>query len=173
MISWRKQTVFRVLSRFLHNLYHTILYLLLVSFHWYSSVNISTLDQRCFNGVNQRWKNVDLTLKMKQNATLHFQRYTTWMQRWCPTLKQHWINVAQRRFNVVLALIWHYLNVGLTWSQRQSKAYRNQSGYWKVWICKKIDKFCSIKWKNILYNISIIQVHAFFIRNAFLNSSVA
>ena len=37
-------------------------------------VNISTLDQRCFNIVDQRWNNVDPTLKMKENPTSDFQR---------------------------------------------------------------------------------------------------
>ena len=38
-------------------------------------VNISTLDQRCFNIVDQRWNNVDPTLKMKENPTSDFQRW--------------------------------------------------------------------------------------------------
>ena len=54
--------------------------------------NISTLDQR--------WNNVDPTLKMKQNPTSDFQRCTTLIQRQCPTLKQRRNNVAQRWYNV-------------------------------------------------------------------------
>ena len=61
--------------------------------------NISTPDQRCFNGVDQRWNNVDLTLKMKQNPTSDLQRCTTLIQRRCPTLKQRWIKAAQSRYN--------------------------------------------------------------------------
>ena len=35
--------------------------------------NISTSDQHCFNIVDQRSSNIDLTLKMKQNPTSDFQ----------------------------------------------------------------------------------------------------
>ena len=58
--------------------------------------NISTSDQRCFNIVDKRWNNVDLTLKRKQNPTSDFQRCTTLIQRQCP----RWNNVTQRRNNV-------------------------------------------------------------------------
>ena len=34
--------------------------------------NISTSDQRCFKFMDQRWNNVEPTLKMKQNATSDF-----------------------------------------------------------------------------------------------------
>ena len=44
--------------------------------------NISMSDQRCFNVVDQRWNSIDPTLKMKQNPTLDFQRYTKLIQRW-------------------------------------------------------------------------------------------
>ena len=37
------------------------------------SVNISTSDQRCLNVVDQRWNNIDPTLKMKQSSTSVFQ----------------------------------------------------------------------------------------------------
>ena len=43
--------------------------------------NISMSDQRCFNVVDQRWNNVDSTLKMKQNPMSDFQRRTTLIQR--------------------------------------------------------------------------------------------
>ena len=56
----------------------------------------STLFQRC----DQRWNNVDPTLKMKQNPTSDFQRCTTLIQRQCPTLKQRRNNVTQRQNNV-------------------------------------------------------------------------
>ena len=62
--------------------------------------NISTSDQRCFNVLDQRWNNVDPTLKMKQNPKSDFQRCTTLIQRQCPTLKQRRNNVTQRRNNV-------------------------------------------------------------------------
>ena len=58
-----------------------------------SPANISTTDHRCFNVVDQRWNNVDLTLRMKQNPTSDFQRCTTLIQRRCATLKQRWNNV--------------------------------------------------------------------------------
>ena len=60
--------------------------------------NISTSDQRCFNVVNQRWNNVDSMLKMKQNPTSDFQRYTTLIQRQFLTLKQRWYNVDTTLF---------------------------------------------------------------------------
>ena len=67
----------------------------------FSPANISTSDQRCFNVVDQRWNNIDPTLKMKQNPTSDFQRCTTLIQRQCSTLKQRWNNVTQRWYNVV------------------------------------------------------------------------
>ena len=72
--------------------------------------NISTLDQRCFNFVDQRWNNVDPTLKMKQNPTSDFQRCTTLIQLQCPTLKQRRNNVTQCRNNVAQ----HWYNVDAT-----------------------------------------------------------
>ena len=62
--------------------------------------NISTSDQRCFNVLDQRWNNVDTTLKMKQNPMSDFQRCRTLMQRQCPTLKQRRNNVTKRQNNV-------------------------------------------------------------------------
>ena len=74
--------------------------------------------QCCFNIVDQRWNNLDPTLKIKENPTSDFQLCTTLMQRQCPTLKQHWINVAQRGYcgfwtllNVVSTLFHRGLNV--------------------------------------------------------------
>ena len=49
--------------------------------------------RRRINVVGQRWNNVDPTLKMKQNPTLDFQRYTMLIQRRCATLKQRWNNI--------------------------------------------------------------------------------
>ena len=66
--------------------------------------NISTSDQRCFNIVNQRWNDVDSTVKIKQNTMLDFQLYTTLTQRQCPALKQRRKNIAQRWYNVVPTL---------------------------------------------------------------------
>ena len=67
---------------------------------WTYPANISTSDQRCFNVVDQCWNNVDPKLKMKQNPTSDFQRWTTLIQCQCPTLKKHRNNVTQRRNNV-------------------------------------------------------------------------
>ena len=64
--------------------------------------NISTSDQRCFNVVDQRWNNVDRTLKMKQNPTSDFQRCTTLIQRRCATLKQRWYNFISTLFQLGL-----------------------------------------------------------------------
>ena len=63
--------------------------------------NISTSDQSCFNVVNQRWNNVDPTLKMKQNPTLDFQRCTTLIQHQCP---RRWNNVETTLHNVEITL---------------------------------------------------------------------
>ena len=78
----------------------------LSQFLWYNSYikidnnprNISTSDQSCFNVVDQRWNNVDPTLKMKQNPTSDFQRCTMLIQRQYPTLKQRWYNVDTTLF---------------------------------------------------------------------------
>ena len=72
--------------------------------------NISTSDQHCFNIVDKRWNNVDLTLKRKQNPTSDFQRCTTLIQRQCP----RWNNVETTLHNVETTL--H--NVGTTLIQR-------------------------------------------------------
>ena len=58
----------------------------------------STLFQRW----DQRWNNVDPTLKMKQNPTSDFQRCTTLIQRRCPTSKQRWYNFISTLFQRVL-----------------------------------------------------------------------
>ena len=76
--------------------------------------NISTSDQRCFNVVDQRWNNVDPTLKMKQNPTSDFQRRTTLIQRRCPTLKQRWNNVETTLHNVGTMLIQRSLHLAST-----------------------------------------------------------
>ena len=77
-------------------------------------VNISTLDQCCFNDVDQRWNNVDPTLEMKQNSPSDFQRRTTLIQRQCLTLKQRRKNVGrtliQRYFNLASTLVKSILN---------------------------------------------------------------
>ena len=77
-------------------------------------VNISTLDQGCFNDVDQRWNNVDPTLEMKQNSPSDFQRRTTLIQRQCLTLKQRRKNVGrtliQRCFNLASTLVKSILN---------------------------------------------------------------
>ena len=52
-----------------------------------SPANISTSDQRCFDVVDQRWNNVDLTLKMKE------------IRRWIFNVGQRWYNVGARRWN--------------------------------------------------------------------------
>ena len=76
--------------------------------------NISTSDQRYFNVVDQRWNNVDPTLKMKQNPTSDFQRRTTLIQRRCPTLKKRWNNVETTLHNVGKMLIQRCLHLAST-----------------------------------------------------------
>lgn len=43
----------------------------------FDQANISIPGQRCFNVVNQRWNNLDLMLKIKQNPKSVFQCYPT------------------------------------------------------------------------------------------------
>ena len=61
-------------------------------------------DQRVFKVVDQRWNNIDSTLKMKQNPTLVFQRCKTLIQRPTLKLKQRRNNLAQRWKNVETTL---------------------------------------------------------------------
>ena len=91
--------------------------------------NISTLDQHCFNVVDQRWNNVDLTLKMKQNSTSDFQRCTTLIQRRCATLKQRWYNFISTLFQL-----------SLNNSKSCIKTSRSSDKYW---FAKSISKFYS------------------------------
>ena len=136
-------------------------------FHRYYPANISTSDQGCFNVVDHRSNNFDPTLKMKQISEVGFltlnkidtmwvssveatlnQRCTTSMEpfstlyNFASTLFQHWYDV-----------IWKVVS---TWPQLQLKLYWSQSGWWKVWISRKIDNFYSTKWENILYNVLTI-----------------
>ena len=114
----------------------------------YLPTKISTSDQRCFNVVDQRWNNVDPTLKMNQNPMLVFQRCTTLIQRYISTLKQRRSNVAQRWSNVeTTAQSWNDVETTLhnfdTISYQHCfnvasmllELFRNQLGYW-MWICK-------------------------------------
>ena len=79
--------------------------------------NISTSHQGCFNVADQRWNNVDPTLKRKQNPTSDLQRCTTLIQRQCPTLKQRRNNVAQGCINLASRLVKAILNpIGLVMS---------------------------------------------------------
>ena len=103
-------------------------------------VNISTLDQRCFNVVDQRWNNVDRTLKIKQNLTSNFQHCTTLMQRRYPTLKQRW-------YNFISMLFQHGLNV----SKSYIKTNRANDKYGLV------NRWLSFILLNSLYNILTIS----------------
>ena len=79
--------------------------------------SISTSDQRCFNFVDQRWNNVDTTLKMKQNPTSDFQRCTTWIQRESPTMKKRRTalhNVQTTLPNVGTTLVQRFFNPAST-----------------------------------------------------------
>ena len=99
---------------------------------FFLSANISTSDQLCFNVVDQRWNNVDPTLKMKQNPTSDFQRCTTLIQRQCPTLKQRRNNVTQRRNSVDTMLFQPSVDVSESYieSNRASDDY----GFANRWI---------------------------------------
>ena len=79
--------------------------------------SISTSDQRCFNVVDQRWNNVDTTLKMKQNPTSDFQRCTTLIQRESPTMKKRRAalhNVQTTLPNVGTTLVQRFFNPAST-----------------------------------------------------------
>ena len=89
--------------------------------------NVSTPDQSCFNVVEQRWNDVDPTLKMKQNLTSDFQRWYNVSARRCTTR----INVAQLWYNIVSTLFQRRPNVSENW-----ELYRTQSGYRWLWIYK-------------------------------------
>ena len=104
-------------------------------------VNISTLVQRCFNVVDQRWNNVDRTLKIKQNLTSNFQRCTTLMQRRYPTLKQRW-------YSFISMLFQHGLNV----SKSYIKFNRAKDKYGLV------NRWLSFILLNSPYNILTIQL---------------
>ena len=95
----------------------------MISYCFYPA-NISTSDQRCFNVVDQRWKNVDPTLKMKQNPTSDFQCCTTLIQRRCGTLKQRWKNL-----DTTLSTLFQ---VGLNISKSCMKTSRTTGKYWFV-----------------------------------------
>ena len=98
--------------------------------------------QRWINVVSILWIAVEITLirlwkwnKIRSrifNIAQHW--YNVGVQHWnnvnqyCTTSMQSFFNVAQRLVNVVSTLIWHILNVDLTWPQRQLKLYQNQSG---------------------------------------------
>ena len=72
--------------------------------------NISTSDPRCFNVVDQRWNNVDPTLKMNK------------IRRQIVNVTQRWYNVSARRWNNVEATLHNVEttlhNVGTTVIQR-------------------------------------------------------
>ena len=115
--------------------------------------NISTSDQRCFNVVGQRWKKVDLTLKMKQNLTPDCQRFTTSVQCQCLTLKQRRNDVAQRRNNLV---------------QRCARLLRSCAASFRCcfnvghWLCIDIVQRCfnvaSILVKAVLNPIGLVMI---------------
>ena len=101
--------------------------------------NISTWDQRCFNVVDQRWNNVDLTLKMKQNLTSDFHRCITLMQHRCTTLlkkfPQRRIKLSQRCFKVDMTLSQPCFNVVSTLVKAISNPIPLAINM-EVWICK-------------------------------------
>ena len=95
-------------------------------------------------------------------------------QHWYSVGVQHWNNVKstlynidamvfqrcttsfQRCFNVDMTLSQHCFNVAST----SVKANRNHSGWWKVWVCRKIHKFYSTKWKkNSLQHINYLTIN--------------
>ena len=82
------------------------------------SFKVMKLSSQHFKVVDQRWNNIDPTLKMKQNPTSDFQRCTTLIQCQCMTLKQHW-NIRLHKVettlqNVVTTLIQRCINLAST-----------------------------------------------------------
>ena len=113
----------------------------------------STLLRNCGSPLKLRWSDVENEIKSKvEFSTLHnidpmlVSNIETTLNQRCTTSMQPFSNVAQSLFNVVSA-----------WPQRQLKLSSNQSGYWKVWICRKTDKFYSTKWEIILCNTLTIN----------------
>ena len=87
----------------------------------YKHVNISMLDQRCFNILDQRW---GPRLKMKQNPMSDFQHCTTLIQQWCTTLKNRCTTSFQCCFNVDMTLSNYCFKV----VSASVKPFENQSG---------------------------------------------
>ena len=79
--------IYKKILYWIFSLFKTVFFLLVCLVYTKYPVNISMLDQGCFNVVDQRWNNVDPTLKMK---------------RQCPTLKQRLNNVAKRWYKLKL-----------------------------------------------------------------------
>ena len=107
--------------------------------------NISTSDQRCFNVVNQRWNDVDSTLKIKQNPMLDFPLYTTLIQRQCPALKQRRKNIAQRWYNVASTLFQPSVNVSSSYIEiNQASDDYGFANRWIVFILLNEKTFLTI-----------------------------
>ena len=87
----------------------------------YKHVNISMLDQCCFNILDQRW---GPRLKMKQNPMSDFQHCTTLIQQWCTTLKNRCTTSFQCCINVYMTLSNYCFKV----VSASVKPFENQSG---------------------------------------------
>ena len=90
----------------------------LVKLHFTNIIFIISSSQRTLqrriNVVDQRWNNVDQTLKLKQSPTSDFQRFTRLIQRRCPTLKQRWNKIDT-------TLSWLFFSVSSTLVKAISK----------------------------------------------------
>ena len=119
--------------------------------------NISTSDQRCFEVVDQRWNNVDPTLKMKQNPMSDFQL----AQRWYNVSAWHWNNVETTLHNVGTTMIQRCFNLAST----LVKAILNPIGLVMIGDCEIVEYmvntwivFIVLNEKTFFYNILTIQL---------------
>ena len=113
--------------------------------------------QRCLNILDCHSISFDPTLKMKQNPKSDYQLCTTLIQCRCTALIS---SLIQPFFQDCTMSFQSSFNVDMTLSQRCSNlASTSLNAISKpIWLVKsldlqKIDKFCSNKRENILYNI--------------------
>ena len=125
-----------------------------------------TLFQLCRLLFKQRWSDVENETKFEiEFAALHnietmsMPSVETILNQRCIASMQPFFKVAQCRFNFVSTLISHHLNVVSTWLQHQLKLNQNQSGYWKVWICRNLISFILIYSNIFLQYINYLTIN--------------
>ena len=126
----------------------------------------NTLFQHCRLPFKQRWSDVENETKseieftaLHNIETMSVSSVETILIQRCTASMQPFFNVAQCLFNVVSTLISHHLNVVSTWLQHQLKLNQNQSGYWKVWICRNLISFILIYSNIFLQYINYLTIN--------------